>query len=177
MHIIPAFTITNDEITAYTAIGAFVLSIISIIISIVFQMKQEKHNKNTLKPISSIKFNDYENQIMVKIENVGTGPLIIKTLVFKREPNEYKDALISFMPNIPQPWSTFTNTVNGWTIPAGGNLILLKLNPKDDEIRNLVRKSLSNIVLQLDYTDVYHTKFKDERSLAFFGRQFNQKKN
>lgn len=71
------------------------------------------------------------------------------------------------MPQIDQPWSTFTESVDGWTIPVGGQLILLRLHPESDETKTLVRKELSKITAYLEYTDIYNTKFKDKRSLNF----------
>ena len=76
------------------------------------------------------------------------------------------------MPAIDQLWSTFTESVDGWTIPVGGQLILLKLCPKSDKTRTVVRKELSEITAYLEYTDIYNTKFQDRRSFDFFGRHY-----
>ena len=114
---------------------------------------------------------DYENELAVKIENVGTGPLVIKKLVVKNNVQE-SSALINLMPQIDQIWSTFTGNVDGTTIPVGGQLILLRLYPESDEIKTLVRKELSTMTVYLEYTDIYNTKFQDKRLLDFFGRHY-----
>lgn len=161
----------SDTLIAITSICAVIISIVSMIFTVIFSFLQLKHNKNSVKPISAIKFNDYENELAVKIENVGTGPLTIKKLIFKNNSQE-SSTLISLMPQIDQPWSTFTESVDGWTIPVGGQLILLRLCPESDETKTLVRKELSKITAYLEYTDIYNTKFKDKRSLNFFGRHY-----
>lgn len=154
---------------AITSIFAVIISIISMIFTVVFSFQQLKHNKNSVKPISAIKFSDYEDVLAVKLENVGTGSLTIKRLVFKNETQE-SSTLISMMPPIDQLWTTFTESVDGWTIPVGGQLIFLKLHPESDETKSLIRKELSKITVFLEYMDIYNTKFQDKRSLDFFGR-------
>ena len=76
------------------------------------------------------------------------------------------------MPQIDQFWSTFTESIDGWTIPVGGQLTLLDLCPENDETRELIRKTLFNITAYLEYTDIYGTKFQDKKSFDFFGRHF-----
>lgn len=163
---------SSDSLIAITSICAVIISIISMIFTVIFSILQVKHNKNSVKPISAIKFNDYENEIAVKIQNVGTGPLTIKKLVFKNSSQESSN-LISMMPSIDQLWSTFTECVDGWTIPVGGQLIILKIHPKNNEVKTHIRGELSKITAYLEYTDIYNTKFQDERSLDFFGRHQN----
>lgn len=159
---------SSDNLITITSICAVIISIISMIFTVIFSMFQVKHNKNSVKPISAIKFNDYENEITVKIQNVGTGPLIINKLVFKNSSKE-SSTLISMMPSIDQSWTAFTECVDGWTIPVGGQLIILKINLENDEVKALIRGELSKITVFLEYTDIYNTKFQDKRSLDFFG--------
>lgn len=162
-------TFDSNSLIAITSTCALIISIISMIFTVIFSMQQLKHNKNSVRPISAIKLNDYENQIAVKLENVGTGPLTIKKLLFKNHSHE-SSTLISMMPDINQLWNTFTETVDGWTIPVGGQLILLELCPESDDIKTLIRNELSKITVFLEYTDIYNTEFQDKRLLDFFGR-------
>lgn len=163
----------NNTLIAITSIFAVVISTISMIFTVVFSLYQLKHNKNSVKPISAIKLSDYEDELAIKLENVGTGPLTIKKLFFKNE-SQKSSTLISMMPSIEQPWATFTESVDGWTIPVGGRLTLLKLHPKNDETKSLIRKELSKITVILEYMDIYNTKYQDSRSLDFFGRHFEE---
>lgn len=159
----------SNSLIAISSICAVIISIISVIFTVIFSIQQLKHNKNSVRPISAIKLSDYENQIAVKLENVGTGPLTIRKLIFKNYSQE-SSTLISMMPDIDQLWNTFIESVDGWTIPVGGQLIFLELCPQNDEIKTLVRNELSKITVFLEYTDIYGTKFQDKRSLDFFGR-------
>lgn len=163
--------LNSNTLMAITSVCAVLISIISMFFTIIFSLFQIKHNKNSVKPISAIKFGDYENELTIKIENVGTGPLTIKKLLFKNDSQE-SSTLISMMPPINQLWTTFTESVDGWTIPVGSHLILLQLHPENEEIKSLIRKELSKITVTLEYADIYNTHFQDKRSLNFFGRHF-----
>ena len=152
-----------------TSICTVIISVISLVTTIIFSRLQIKHNKNSVRPISAIKVSDYENDIAVKLENVGTGPLLIKRLRFKDRLRE-SSTLISMMPKIDQLWTTFTGAVDDWTIPVDGKLILLELIPESDAVKDIIRKKLANITVILQYEDIYGTKFYDQRKLDFFGR-------
>lgn len=171
MPTIGTFILDSDSLAAISSVFAVIVSIISMIFTVIFSVLQNKHNKNSVRPISAIKFNDYEDQISVRIDNVGTGPLLIWKLRFKIGETEHK-TLISLMPDVGQNWVTFTEEVDGWTIPVGGKITLIKIRPEREIVKMLVRKELSKITISLDYTDIYSTKFHDERSLSFFGRHF-----
>lgn len=171
MDLIGFLNLNSDALVACTSLFAVLVSIVSMVFTVVFSLLQNKHNKNSVKPISAIQFSDYENKIAVSIKNVGTGPLTIERLVFSDDENSSSD-LISLMPPINQWWSTYTEPVDGWTIPVGGQLTILELCPHSDETRVLVRKTLAKITAQLVYRDIYRTKFKDKRSLDFFGRHY-----
>lgn len=171
MDLMNIFHANTDVLIAITSICAVIISIVSMIFTVIFSMFQLRHNKNSVKPISEIKLSDYEDKLAVKIENVGTGPLTVKKLVFKNG-NKESPTLVSLMPQINQFWNTFTESIDGWTIPVGGQLILLELCPENDETKELIRKTLSNITAYLEYTDIYGTKFQNQKSFDFFGRHF-----
>ena len=133
------YNINPDILMAVTSIFAVLISIISMIFTIMFSLLQIKHNKNSVRPISAIKINDYEDKISVKIHNVGTGPLLIKKLILKNDVVE-SSTLISMMPEVEQLWTTFTESVDGWTIPVGGKIILLEIQPESEKIRKIIRK-------------------------------------
>lgn len=172
MNILFLNDINTDALMVITSICAVVISIISMIFTVIFSCLQIKHNKNSVRPISSIRINDYEDKISVKICNNGTGPLLIKKLVLKNTIQE-ASSLISMMPEIGQSWTTFTEVVDGWAIPVGGEIILLELCPDNDEVKELIRKELEAITVSLEYMDIYKTVFQDSRKLDFFGRHYN----
>lgn len=157
------------NINNLTSICALVMSFLSIIISIYFSHKQMQHNKNSVRPISYIQVCDYENLLSVKIANVGTGPLTIITLRASIN-NHESPALIDLMPDIKQDWSTFIEDADGRTIPVDGEITLIEIEPKNDMIKDLIRSTLSKTTITLEYSDIYKTKFYDERKLDFFAR-------
>lgn len=161
--------IDNDTLIAITSVFAVVISIISIVFTTIFSILQIRHNRNSVRPISSIQVRDYENLLAVNISNVGTGPLTITKLRASSD-NVEVPALIELMPNIEQDWSTFIGSADGRTLPVGGKITLIEIEPENDMIKKSIRCSLSKITISLEYTDIYGTKFYDERKLDFFGR-------
>ncbi len=161
--------IDNDTLVAITSVLAVVISIISMGFTTIFSILQIIHNKNSVRPISSIQVSDYEDLLSVYISNVGTGPLIITKLRAYNNDNE-AEALIDLMPNVDQDWSTFVESVDGWTIPVGGKITLIEIEPNNDTICKLLRHILSQTTITIEYKDIYKTKFNDKRKLDFFGR-------
>lgn len=151
---------------------ALAVSIISIGFACRFSWLQQKHNTNSVRPICNIIFNDYEDCIAVKIENVGSGPLTINRLICQNGSTNYP-TLIGCMPKISQNWSDFVENIDGRTIPIGGHIVLIKLEPQDQETKEVVRRALSTIVIKVEYEDIYNNKFCEERRLDFFGRTLN----
>ena len=163
--------ITGDTLSAIASICAVIVSIISIIFTVYYSKKQNEHNRNSVRPISAIKVKDYEDLISVSIDNVGTGPLLVTSLRVQKAQFVGKD-LISLMPSINQSWTTFSASIDNWTIPVGGTVTLLELQPENESVKMQIRKELSICTVYLDYTDIYSTKFQDKRALDFFGRHF-----
>ena len=161
--------INSDLFTAITSACAVVISVVSMVFTIIFSILQVKHNKNSVRPISAIQVKDYEDLLSVEIRNVGTGPLTITKLIAKKNSKQSSE-LIELLPPISQPWSTFVENVDGWTIPAGETIVLIEVCPINDRVKNKVRRSLAQTTIVLHYTDIYNTKFYDERKLDFFGR-------
>ena len=150
---------------------AIFLSVVSLGCSIIFSRLQITHNKNSVKPISFISNSDYEDLLEVAVKNVGTGPLMIKELrITSGNQKQSSETLISLMPHVQQPWNTFIECVDGWTIPVNGNIVLVSISPINADVRTLVRSALAPLTVGIDYTDIYGTAFHDERKLDFFAR-------
>lgn len=159
----------SNILIAITSVCAVVISIISMVFTVIFSAFQHRHNKNSVRPISAIRLSDYEDRLAVTISNVGTGPLTIIRLRLIRDSREYP-TLIEMMPHVNQTWTTFTECVDGWTIPVGGKLTLLEIDPEINANKERIREALAPISVSLDYADIYKTKFHDQRALDFFGR-------
>jgi hemin uptake protein HemP len=163
--------ITVDMVLAITAIMAIVVSTISFLSNV-------KHNKNSVKSICSIYETNYENFISVRIENDGTGPLIIKSIkcslkkkTDEGESIEHSSNLLKLLPQEIRQSSfhrVFVDT-NKLTIPSNRQKYLLSITLEDEEIRNKLRECLKNITISVEYTDIYNSKFKPlEKKLNFF---------
>jgi len=167
------FGMHSDQLIAITSLCAVIISTLSFVLTVITGFLQIKHNKNSIRPISDIRVQDYEDLIAVRIENVGIGPLVVRKLRFKREDDNIEySSLIEMMSYINEQWTTFFEKADGWKIPVGGKIDLIELSPALEESKESVRKALSTITVLLTYTDVYGTIFKDSRKLDFFSRHF-----
>jgi len=165
-------------VSAMAAIFAVFVGIISLIFTHKSIKKQEEHNRNGVRPICEIRCTDYENKISVFIYNAGIGPLVIKELKCENiEFSESTSKLISLMPPINQTWSTFTGNVKGRAILSGDKIVLMELNPINNDIKNQIRKTLSQITISIKFTDIYGIVFEKRKRLKYFGRHFLEKTN
>ncbi|MEJ8591483.1 hypothetical protein JSO54_09575 [Riemerella anatipestifer] len=143
------------------AILALIVSIIGVFISIWTIKSTQKHNKLSVKPIIYILPQDYEDKICVNIQNKGTGPLIVKKIIFyDNELKKNSKSLVDLMPELEYYyWSNFSNAEN-FVLSPGETKILLELTGDlSDRVftynRDLVRKKLSKINIQIEYTGIY----------------------
>lgn len=163
----------NDTLVALSSFLAVLVSGLSMVFSIIFSKLQIKHNKNSVKPIATISVSDYENLLSVNISNAGTGPLTITKFIASTSTTE-ANTLIELMPNIKQYWSTFEEQIEGTTVPINGTITLVEITPKNDETKKIVRHSLSQITINMEYIDIYNTKFTKIKKLDFFGRHLDK---
>ena len=159
------------------AVIALFVSILSIFLTLVTIWQTKKHNRLSVKPICHIYPPDRENHIAVIIQNNGTGPLISKSIKVYDEANNIKKYLIDLMPQLPPGlyWSDFSKTENFSILPGGQKVLLeLKGNDEDPEFKDLrdkVRKRLSEITIEYEFTDIYEQRFpKIIFKLQWFGR-------
>lgn len=143
------------------SIISIVVAACSIIISLIFGLSQRRHNRNSVRPIAEIRTGNYYGHIFVNLENRGTGPLIIKKLIC-RNATEEKTNLIDFMNDLPISFVTYKSGVlNGSTIAINKEFVLIELKYTNfnkceaDE----VKRRLSDITIEVEYTDIYGTKF------------------
>lgn len=170
------YKITTDP-EAIIAFGALVISIVSIILSLVTINQTKKHNRLSVKPLCHIHPPDYENRIAVIIQNHGVGPLITKSTKFYDESNEIRTYLIDLMPPLPvgYHWTHFTKS-DSFVVPANDEKILIELSGDHTDsdfqkLRDLVRKRLSSITLEYEFTDIYGQTFPGKKyKLSWFGR-------
>lgn len=177
----------------WDTIIALSVSIVSIVFTYVQVRIQRTHNKKTVKPIGKIRIGDYENNIFVKLENSGVGPLIIKQILTKNKTLLTTKSFIEILPSELQNrivWTNFTGSYEGRTIIPGQSLELIvwtindsykKMQNADDRIaqdRNDLRKALKDVCISISYTDIYEEEeFKEELSNAEFNSWYGRHEN
>jgi hypothetical protein len=166
-----------EIVTAWAAVAAISISLVSIILTVVTIAMQRAHNRKSVLPIGRITVGDYENRISVKLGNDGVGPMIIQDVVVT-EKGRTGSALIDFMPTVPDShtWTTFVRDISDRAIPPQKEitLILLEGDPDDKgfiRVRQAVRKALSALVIAVEYRSIYDEQMPTtRRSLEWFGR-------
>lgn len=163
--------------SAVAAFLALFLSVISVWISVWSARTQRKHNLLSVRPLAEVTVADYENSLRVKLRNNGTGPMIILSITVSDDSNA-KDCLIDWMPDLPggRPWNTFTHALRHRTLQPGAEIILLELTEYEGErnfpkCRDLTRKALASLTVDVEYTDIYESVLRPCRKpLSWFGR-------
>jgi hypothetical protein len=120
---------------------------------------------------------DYEDNLCIKLENKGNGPLIIKAFRAIKK-GQIKSTLIEWMPSLPEGiyWSNFHYNFEDTAIRPSESLILIELsidinNKQQRKLRDIIRKELSQIDVELDYTDMYNQpELFPRHSLNYFAR-------
>jgi hypothetical protein len=115
----------------------------------------------------------------VEIRNAGTGPLIITGFEATDKDGHSAEDLIGLMPELPKGiyWDTFFANLKVFSIIPSQSLILLKFSgkvedPKYCEVRDIIRKRLSEIEITLTYRDIYGREMpKEHKDLKWFARE------
>lgn len=146
------------------SISAIFIALASLAVTIWQGIITRKHNILSVKPIPDILISNFENRIAVSLENKGTGALIIKS--FKAYcGKESKSNIIDWMPILPNGifWANWLRDFEGSALKPLESIVLLEYtldhrDKKHTEARDIIRKSLSKISIEFEYTDVYNTK-------------------
>lgn len=172
---------TAQDVTALCAVS---ISILSLIVSIVSLQLQRRHDRKSVQPIPQIIVGDYEDNLLVAIENAGVGPLIINSVqVTNTLTNVTEDSVIAHMKDLPEGvfWSDFTEKIEGRAIPAQTRLTLLELTRPEawshtltrsfEGLRNDVRTDLGYLRVTVTGSDIYGSKLPNcSRALDWFHR-------
>jgi len=166
--------------SAVAALIAVFISFISIILTVVTLRMQRNHNLKSVTPIANISFSDYENDVAVRVRNHGTGPLIIEHLTVTRPDGASANNIISLMPDLPEniAWTTYFENADNFAITPTNSITLIQLSGDDTDeefcaARDMVRRSLSELELTVDYRDIYGRQMpKNTRDMKWFGRHF-----
>ncbi len=171
----------SNALATISIAGIALFALIVSIVSVWFTRRQiallHKHNVLSVRPIPLVELGDYEDCLVVKLVNNGSGPLIINSIEIHLE-NEIRESLIEWMPELPSgiDWTAFVGPVCNRSVSAGGKIRLLKLKgdssvKKFCAFRDDCRKALRSLNVIVNYTDIYETKMASyQRTLEWFGR-------
>jgi hypothetical protein len=156
--------------SALTAAGALAVSGIAL-------RSQRRHDVMSVRPIPEVTVADYEDSLRIKLRNNGVGPMVIRAVMVTRD-GAIKGSVIEWMPSLPggRPWNHFATDLLGRTLRPDGAIPLLELTQGDGEAgfaacRDLVRRALRGLVVEVEFSDVYETTFpRYSKSLEWFGR-------
>ena len=112
----------------FVPLVALTTSIIALYYSTKGLKMQREHNYKSLKPIGKLRSLDYDEDIILRIDNYGTGPLIIESIYANNQKIDKDEGLVNLLPNgIKEEliWTSFTAKYEGRAIPPNDNLILL----------------------------------------------------
>lgn len=160
------------EILSY---GEVVIAAIAVIVAIVTAKSQEKHNKNSVRPILNLILGDYDDNIYVWVENNGVGPACIKSVKCTYQGDDMCQegaSLIEVLPaGLVEHYTTFVEDFSTRAIsPQQGLMLLQKKEPSEEEVIEL-RQQLKNCSVEITYTDIYgKAVWIEKRSLDFFKR-------
>jgi len=171
---------SNNDVITYCAV---IVSVFSLAISIWALLTQRKHNRNSLKPIAQITLGDYLGQLYVRIDNNGTGPLLVKEFAATSHTTSFNNLITAIDANIRSAiiWINLVEEIALKTILPGKSLTLIKAELStastsgqmtiEEQQWNLLRSCLAKITVTVTFTDIYGTKFpKVQRELKWFGR-------
>jgi hypothetical protein len=155
---------------------AFIVSAISLVVSVRTLKHQREHNTLSVRPLPEVTVADYENSLRVKLRNNGSGPMIIQSLSVTDGATTC-ESLIECMPELPgRHWTHFSNALSNRSLMPGSEIVLLALTEEDGELgfswsRDLARRALSPLTVSVKYTDVYKSGFNPyTKALDWFGR-------
>ena len=167
-------------VTAWTAIAALLVSLLSIVLKCANLWMQRTHNRKSVLPIGHITVGDYENDIFVRLRNDCVGPLLIEAVAVYKvgEETDSKNSIIDFMPGLPggYTWATFVRDIEGRSLSPQDQLTLIELKgePSYEDFvsaKKIVRTELSRLGIRIAYRNVYNDRMPTiTRRLDWFSR-------
>lgn len=149
-----------------TAIGALVVSVASLATSFYFGWCTRDHNRRSVKPLPFVLQSDFEDRITVAVRNNGSGPLVLRRVVAHHTKEGHSDHLVDLIPAPPEGlyFTNFNRVEQPRAVLPGEwvDILDLEINMYDRHeapYRDVLRELLGNIRLEVDYTDVYESKF------------------
>ena len=150
-----------------------------VYVALLVHRLESRRGREMVRPAAYLDTGDYENDIFVRVRNFGLGPMVINGLrcFFHDNPATTTPRLEELMPPLGgYSWETFTTEDPPILVPVEGEVYLVRLTGDDDqegfpEIRETVRRALSQVVVEVDYADIFKEPIGMERlALTVFAR-------
>lgn len=131
------------------------------------QARAERQARASVKPLLSIRSQNFVNLKSIRLVNSGVGPAIIRKAEFRRGAGGVPTNKIQELFNLNVPsWPHFVNVVPNRVIPADSEMLLVKLSleflesnhiekPAALELLREWRKQKKGIVARVEYEDIY----------------------
>jgi hypothetical protein len=93
----------------WVGISAIFIAVLALSISLWQGLEMRSHNRKSILPIPQVLPGDYEDLIIVKLQNAGTGPARITKISVNNTSDEFP-SLVKAVPQPPNdlPWEDFT---------------------------------------------------------------------
>jgi len=133
--------------TVGAILGAVNLMVI-VLVAVLVHRLETKREHDMVRPFAYINVGDYEDDIYVKIQNHGLGPMVIKKFIcYAGDDTENATVdLVDLVTDLNSViWTTFTINGPPEVIPAGGESVLIQYAGDSDDhdyIINSVRRQL-----------------------------------
>lgn len=150
-----------DQVTALSTLGAVLVSLLAIFVSVHSLRMQREHNIKSLRPIASITQGDYEDRLTVKLTNVGVGPMLIDRVTVQKGDMIFSSVIDAIGDDANGViWRDFSGDFSKrWLSPNDSRfLIHLEGDPHDPDFRrkrDAIRKALSQCEVRVESLDVY----------------------
>jgi hypothetical protein len=163
-------------IEMYVAIGALVVSVVTVVVSVWSGLAERNHMRLSVRPVATIPVANFENRIGVWLANKGLGPMRINAVRITDAAGHTHPDVLSHMPALPTglSWTNYHGKADGAFIEAGKRLELLLLEGDDTKstfrtARDSARPVLAGLTVHVEYEDLYGNKMAPvERTLSWF---------
>jgi hypothetical protein len=153
-------------VTAAAAIVALAALVFSVFSFSRQQRRADIHARASVKPLLSIRSQNYDDRKSIRIVNSGVGPAIIKKVEFRRGPHGPPTNKLVDLFSLPIVWETFVNVPANRVIPAEGEILLIKQTldhlrgQGNDEKKALAlldqwKTQKTGIHVHIEYEDIY----------------------
>jgi len=146
---------------------AIVISILALGTTIVFNVRDHKHKKLSVKPLLNTIISDTKEQLCFSLGNNGIGPAIVKkvTYTYKRKTYDHPDDVVNA---IVEPINSKSsellkkvknnNLISNYAMTVGESKTLIRINLRvfeSQEDLEVLLAELNKMILNVTFEDIY----------------------